>query len=306
MRRALPVIVLAALLVPTTGAPQPQQQAPTLKVETNLVMLPVTVVDRRGEFVSGLSESQFTVYDNDAPQAIEFFTSNDVPATVGLVVDSSSSMRGRRNEITAAGVAFAQSSHPLDEMFSVNFNEIVWTGLPAGVPFAASVEQLQQALARAPAAGMTALYDAVDLALTHLQLGVHDRKALIVVSDGGDNASAQTLEAVLEHARRAGAVIYTVLVANPDTHDANPGVLRRLADETGGTWFRPKQVEDVMTAFRRVASEIRSGYMIGFAPTDGSGGFHAVRVVVQGTDGRPLVVRTRAGYDAGYTRGPTR
>lgn len=309
MHRAVSVIVLAALPVALAGAPPVPQEVrgPTISVETNLVMLPVTVVNRHGQFVSGLTESHFTVYDNGDAQAIQFFTSEDVPATVGLLIDSSSSMRARRGEVTAAATAFAESSHPLDEMFTVNFNELVWTGLPRGVPFAANIEQLHTALARAPAAGMTALFDAVDLALDHLGLGARVRKALIIVSDGGDNASTHTLEDVSEHARRAGAVIYAVFVADPDTHDANPAVLRRLTDETGGRLFRPKRLDDIGTAFGRIAAEIRSGYIIGFSPANGgNGGFHTLRVVVDAGNGDSLTVRTRAAYYAGHTPGPTR
>jgi VWFA-related protein len=268
-------------------------------VQTNLVMLPVTVLDRRGVFVPGLTRENFTIYDNGTPRAIQFFTSEDLPATVGLVIDSSSSMYDRRDEVTAAATAFAGFSHPLDELFTMNFNERVWPGLPPKVAFAENVEQLRAALARAPAQGMTALYDAVDRALDHLQLGTHDRKILIVVSDGGNNAGRQTLDAVLEHARRAGAVVYSVMLFEPGDRDARPGVLKKLARETGGEVFWPKRVQDVMDAFTRIAREIRSGYTLGFSPPDTPDGFRVVRVVVNVGDHRQLIARTRAGYYAG-------
>jgi VWFA-related protein len=181
----------------------------------------------------------------------------------------------------------------------VNFNEYVWPGLPGGVTFAADAEQLHRALARAPAVGMTALFDAVDRALDHLQRGTRDRKALVVVSDGADNASGRTLADVIEHARRTDAVIYGVMVYDPDTHDAKPDVLRRLARETGGDVFTPKNVRGVMDAFARIGREIRTGYTIGFAPPAApDGGFRAIRVVADAGDGRTLIVRTRAGYYA--------
>ena len=272
-----------------------------ISVETDLVTLAVTVVDPRGRFVPGLSRQQFRVYDNGEPRAIELFTSEDLPATVGLVIDSSSSMRGRRDEVTAAAVAFAGFSHPLDELFTVNFNEAIWTGLPPYVPFAENVEQLRAALSRAPAQGMTALYDAVDVALNHLQLGTRDRRVLILVGDGGDNASALTLDRVVEHARRAGALIFSVMLADPDDREAKPSVLKKLARETGGVMFAPERVQGVMDAFTQIAREIRSGYTIGFSPPD-SDGFRAVRVVVDPGDGRQLLVRTRTGYYAGRSR----
>ena len=109
---------------------QPQERRPLLSVQTNLVMLPVTVLDSRGTFVPRLVLENFTLYDNGVVRPIEFFTSEDLPATVGLVIDSSGSMSVHRDEVTAAGSAFASFSHPLDEMFTVNFNEHVWLGLP--------------------------------------------------------------------------------------------------------------------------------------------------------------------------------
>ncbi len=306
MRRMLLVLMLLTLsTVPAAQAPQRGQgEPPTISVETNLVMLPVTVLARHGEFVTDLTADRFVVYDNGEPQPIEFFSSEEMPATVGLVIDSSSSMRVRRPDVTAAATAFASSAHPLDEMFSVNFNEQVWTGLPQGVPFADSVAQLHRALARAPAVGMTALYDAVDLALEHLQLGTRDRRALIVVSDGGDNASNRTLDEVLEHARRANVVIYAVLLADPSGHDAKPAVLRKLTKDTGGALVEPRRSEDVMSAFERIGQDIRSGYMLGYSPSAAdNGGFRTIKVVATSRDGRPLTVRTRAGYYAGHSHG---
>ena len=301
--RSLPLV---GLLVGFSGAlvsvaAQPRvTELPVLSVKTDLVVLPVTVVDRHGRFVTGLVREDFTVYDNGEPQAIQLFTNEDVPWTIGLVIDSSSSMRGRRETVTAAASAFAAMSHPLDELFTLNFNEAVWPGLPRHVAFAENAEQLLAALSAAPVQGMTALYDAVDRALDHLQLGTHDRKALIVVSDGGDNASTQTLDAVLGHARRASAAIYSVILFSPDHDDARPGVLKKLARETGGEAFTPRDVDEVVRAFGQIAREIRSGYTIGFSPPDApADGFRVVRVVADAGDRRQLVVRTRAGYYAG-------
>jgi VWFA-related protein len=284
------------------GAASTQQKAdtPILSANTDLVALSVTVVDRHGRLVTGLPREAFTVYDAGQRQAIEFFTSDDVPATVGLVIDGSGSMRGRRDDVAAAGAAFAAFSHPRDQFFVVNFNETVWPGLPRSVAFTEDVNELGAALSIVPPRGMTALYDAVDRALAHLQLGTRGRKALIVISDGGDNASSRTLESVLEHARRTSSVIYAVTLADPDDHDARPHVLKRLARETGGEAFTPARTDRVTGSFERIAREIRSVYTIGFLPPDTSdGGFRAIRVVVDARDGRQLVARTRAGYYAG-------
>jgi VWFA-related protein len=290
----------ASIALPPSAQQQGAERPLFLSVRTDLVTLPVAVVARNGAFVSGLTREQFTVYDNGEPRAIEFFTSEELPATVGLVIDSSRSMRDRRAAVSAAGLAFVGSSHPLDELFTVNFNETVWPGLPPGVTFTRDAEQLRAALDRAPANGMTALYDAVDVALEYVQLGTRDRKALIVVSDGGDNASTHTMSDVLEHARRADVVIYAVILADPDNHEARPQILRKLARETGGEVFAPKQPAAITSVFGQIASEIRAGYTIGFLPAETSeDGFRAIRVVADAGDRRPLIVRTRAGYYAG-------
>ena len=283
------------------GSPaQIAEQAPVLSVETNLVTLAITVVDRDGEFVAGLRREHFAVYDDGEPRPIEFFTTEDLPATIGLVIDSSGSMRGKRQQITAAAMAFAALSHPLDELFTVNFNEAVWLGLPRALGFTADRDQLRAALADAPAEGLSAVYDAVDRALAHVEHGTRDRKALIVVSDGGDNASTRSLDEVVQHARRSTAIVYAVTLFDPDDHDARPRILKRLARETGGEVFTPRRPSDVGRSFEQIARELRSGYTIGIQPPEmADGGFRSIRVVVDAGDGRRLVARTRAGYYAG-------
>lgn len=301
-------LIHLALLVglwSAVGAASPQQRVepPILSVRTDLVTLSVTVVDRQGALVAGLGPENFSVYDNGERQTIQFFTSEDLPGTIGLIVDSSGSMRGRRNDVTAAAAAFAAMRHSLDEFFTLTFNEAVWPGLPPHVTFTRDPDQLRAALSTAPAQGMTALYDAIDRGLNYLPRGTWDRKALIVVGDGGDNASAHTLAEVLERARRTNAVIYSVTLFDPDNRDARPQVLKTLARETGGHAFTPKRTEDVMFSFAQIAQEIRSGYTIGFAPAETSeGGFRSIRVVVDAGNRRQLIARTRAGYYAGPSR----
>jgi Ca-activated chloride channel homolog len=293
------MLFLAAGTSVGPGLPQQEVAAPVLSIKTELVTLPVTVVDPHGGFVTGLRREDFTVYDEGEVQPIEFFTSDDRPATIGLVIDSSGSMRERRQDVTAAATAFAGLSHPLDEFFTVNFNEKVWLGLPHPLAFTEDAAQLRAVLAAAPASGMTALHDAVDRALDHLTRGTRERRALIVVSDGGDNASAHTFESVLQHARIADATIYTVTLADPDDREAKPRLMKSLARETGGGTFSPRRADDVRKAFEQIARDIRSGYTIGFSTGDTAIGFHLVRVVADAGDRRALIARTRAGYYAG-------
>jgi Ca-activated chloride channel family protein len=293
-------LLLALSATAGSTAAQQQEQPPILSVRTDLVTLPVTVVDQRGALVTGLRVEDFTVYENGRPHPIEFFTSEDLPATIGLLIDSSGSMRGRREAVTLAAGAFAAMRHSRDEFFTLNFNEAVWPGLPPAVLFTEDMEELEAALEAAPAQGMTALYDALYRALDYMELGTRERRALIVVSDGGDNASTRTLDAVVERARRTTVVLYSVTFPDRDNRDARPGVLKRLARETGGRAFAPDTTAEVSQAFTRIADEIRSGYTIGFTPAEASTPeFRAVRVVADGRDGRMLIVRTRAGYYAG-------
>jgi Ca-activated chloride channel family protein len=282
------------------ASPQKAGVPPVLSITTDLVTLAVTVVDRHGTFVAGLRSEHFTVYDNGEPRPIEFFGAEDLPATIGLVIDSSGSMRGKREQVTAAAMAFVALSHPLDELFTVNFNERVWPGLPRALAFTADREQLREALTKAPAQGMTAAYDAIDWALGHLERGSRDRKALIVVSDGGDNASAHSVDDLLERARQSMATIYAVTLYDPDDHQARPRLLKRPARATGGEAFTPHSASDAVRAFERIARELRSGYTIAIQPPDSlERGFRSIRVDVDAGDGRRLVARTRAGYYAG-------
>jgi VWFA-related protein len=302
-RLTYPTLLLVVGSVVAAISAQERVERPILSVRTDLVTLSVTVADQRGAFVSGLAEKNFAVYDNGDRQTIQFFTSEDLPATVGLLVDSSGSMRGRRADMTAVAAAFAAMGHPLDEFFSLHFNEEAWPGLPPSVDFTEDPGRLRTALLVTPAQGMTALYDALDRGLRHLQHGTRDRKVLILVSDGGDNASEQTLTAVIDLARRTDAVIYPVTLFDPDNRDARPQVLKALARETGGRVSVAKGPQDVMRSFAQIAQEIRSGYTIGFAPVETSvSGFRSIRVLVNAGDHRQLIARTRAGYYAGPSR----
>jgi Ca-activated chloride channel family protein len=298
----LKYLALSIGVIAAAGASSTEQrgETPVLSVRTDLVSLTVTVVDDHGVLVPDLREQDFTVYDNGRPQTIAFFSSEEVAATIGLLIDSSGSMRGRRANVTAAAAAFAAMCHPRDEFFTVNFNETVWPGLPSDVPFTEDAGQLRVALDAAPAEGLTALYDAVARGLVHLRRGTRDRKALIVVSDGGDNASRLTHAHVVESARLGDAAVYSVTFFDPDNREARHDLLKALALDTGGQAFTVKNEDDLMRSFARIAREIRASYTIGFVPGDpAASGFRTIRVVAHAGDHRRLTARTRAGYYAG-------
>jgi VWFA-related protein len=294
LRRPLLTFLLSLLAWPQ-GAP------PTLSVRSDLVTLAVTVADGRGQPVDGLHAEQFTVFDGGTPRPIEFFSGDAMAASIGLLLDASGSMRGLRPGIVAAAAAFAQTRLPDDEYFVLHFNEALWPGLPEGMPFTSDAAVLVNAIGAYPARGTTALYDAVIFGLAHLDTGARDRKALIVVSDGGDNASVHTLQDAVAQARRAAVTIYGISLLDRDSADARPKVLKALAEDTGGRLFTIERPDQAIAAFVAIAREIRSAYAIGFVPLDAPPGFHAIRVTV-GAAGGHLVARTRAGYYAGPLR----
>ena len=278
----------------------PEEGAFRISVDVDLVVLQATVRDGAGHTVMELKRGDFTAFEDGKPQLIRLFRHEDTPVTVGLIVDHSSSMREKLADVTAAAKSFVQFSNPNDRIFVVNFNENVSLGLPNGVPFSDNAEQLGYAIWRAPAIGTTALYDATVEGLKRLQQSTHDKKVLIVISDGGDNASKSSLDHVLKLTEQSNAMIYTVGIFDPDDPDKNPAVLRRLARESGGEAFFPTQIGETMKICQRIARDIRDQYTIGYSSTNGrrDGVYHKVRVVAREKDRGKLFVRTRTGYSA--------
>lgn len=281
-----------------------QQGAPAgsdaIKVDVNLVVLHASVRDRKGEFVPGLQKEDFHVFEDGRPQAIGLFRHEDVPVSVGLVVDNSASMGRKRADVAAAALAFARSSNPQDEMFVVNFNERVGLGLPASEPFTSSPSELEEALNGVPAYGMTALYDAIQTGLDHFKKATCDKKVLIAVSDGGDNASRHTLSQVLTGLERSNVIVYTIGIFDEYDGDQNPGVLKKIARATGGEAFLPATSAEVTPICERIAADIRQQYTIGYAPSNQKydGTYRTIKVTASKHHGGKLVVRTRAGYIA--------
>ena len=299
------LVALFLLLVQPTVARPPEDRPSqgdqgTIRVNVDLVVLHATVQNRRDTLVSGLGKEDFQVYEDGVLQEIKFFSHEDIPVTVGLVVDNSGSMIPKRREVIAAALAFARSSHPEDQMFVVNFNENVSFGLANDTPFTDKEAQLEAALSRIAADGMTALYDAVAAALEHLKKGNRDKKVLIVISDGADNASKHNLAEIMAMAEQSDAIIYTLGLFQQEDPDRNPRVLRRLARATGGEAFLPGSVKHVVPICERIARDIRNQYTIAYVPANRKqDGTYRVIQVKAGAPGRGrLLVRTRAGYYA--------
>lgn len=272
-----------------------------IAVDVDLVVLHATVRDRKGHIVPDLRQQDFGIYENGVRQSIRLFEHEDTPVTVGLVVDHSGSMRPKLAQVIAAARTFVQSSNPEDQMFVVNFNENVSLGLSGRIPFTNNATELERAISNAPADGMTALYDAVAQGIEKLQEGGPKKKVLLVISDGGDNASSHALDDVLKMAERSNAIIYTIGLADEADPDRNPRVLRKLANKTGGEAFFPDELSAVVALCESIARDIRNQYTIGYVSTNvvPEGVYRAIRVAAQAEDRGKLLVRTRAGYIAG-------
>ncbi|MGA2349742.1 MAG: VWA domain-containing protein [Terracidiphilus sp.] len=270
----------------------------TLRIKVNLVVLSATVVDRHGVLVSGLDKQSFQVYENRVLQQIKNFSHEDVPVTVGLVVDNSGSMGPKRADVIAAALSFARSSNPQDQMFVVNFNENVTYGLPAKTLFTDRQDQLQLALLSIKTIGETALYDGIAAALERLNQGNADKKVLILISDGGDNASKRNLGQVIEMAKHSAAIIYAIGIFDEQDGDQNPGVLRRFARETGGEAFFPESSKEITPICEGIARDIRNQYTLAYAPTIGAqdNKYRAIEVDASAPGHGRLSVRTRTGY----------
>jgi VWFA-related protein len=295
------LIILPCVAV-AQGVPQRDQVGPyTIRTNVDLVVLQATVRDHKGAPVSGLSQENFQVYENKVLQPIESFSHEDVPVTIGLVIDNSGSMRPKRSDVIAAALAFARSSNPEDQIFVVNFNEHVSLGLPANMPFTSNAAQLEKALTRNVITGMTALYDAVAVGLEQLQKGKWDKKVLIVVSDGGDDASKRKLAQVLSMVNQSNAAIYTMGIFDETDEDRNPRVLKQLSRASGGEAFFPKILQEILPICELIAHDIRSQYTVTFVPTNKKhdGTYRTIEVKAhESSGGRRLSVSTRAGYSA--------
>jgi Ca-activated chloride channel homolog len=305
--RTVSVVALALYLPALPALPaqaafpsQPVQEPSFRSGSSELVVLPVVVTDKQGRYISDVPSQQFTILDNGRRVPIELFSNEDTPVTVGLILDASGSMRSKLGEVIAAAVAFAKSSNPEDELFAIRFNDDVRDAV-TDRPFlpASDLGALESAVSALRPEGRTALYDGLIAGLDHLARGSRARKVLIVVSDGGDNASEATLDRVLKRARDSNAAIYTIGIYDEDDLDRNPRVLKSLAETTGGARFLPRSPGDLLRVCERIAREIRSGYTIGYVPPDRDGAYHRVRVLVDPSPSRRLYVRTRPGYFAG-------
>jgi VWFA-related protein len=276
-------------------------------VSANLVLLPVKVTDGRGTFVPGLKLEDFRVYEDGQLQKLTVFEEGDTPVTVGLVVDHSRSMGSKLPDVVTAVSSFAHSSNPQDEMFVVDFNDDVSIELMKGKAFSNDAKELGEALTAVSARGRTALYDAVSEGLHHLQYGHLEKKALVIISDGGDNASHLKYSQVLAQARQSQAMIYSIGLVGSNDAEENPGLLRRLCKDTGGIAYFPHEGESAAKVSTEIARDLREQYTLGYVPQNmkRADAFRKIEVKITAPGHSKLHARTRQGYSPAAEKQPT-
>jgi Ca-activated chloride channel family protein len=297
---AVPLLLLSGALL--------AQERPTFRAQSDLVVVSAMVEDGRGAAVPGLEQSNFIVYEDNYPQEISFFSAADAPASIGLLIDNSTSMSSKRERVVAAAVQFAELSNPQDEIFVLAFNEDVREAWAPRIIQESDASILRATLLnRISARGKTALFDAVTGALDRLKTATHTRQVLVIVSDGSDNASRTNLDDTMARIQSSHAMIYSVILHDPVDRDGNPKLLRRMSGETGGEAFMPRDIDDVPEALEHIARDIRATYTIGYVPRNQTqdGKLRKLRVVASHPDGRKLKVQTRGGYIAPTSERPS-
>jgi Ca-activated chloride channel family protein len=263
------------------------------------VVLHAVVFDDKQRFVTNLDKTAFSIFEDGHPQTITSFRHEDIPVSIGIVVDNSGSMREKRQKVNAAALNLVRASNPDDEVFVVNFNDEYYLDQD----YTANINKLKDSLEKIEARGGTALYDAVVASADWLKHAKREKKVIFVVTDGEDTASAQSLEQAIRHLQAEnGPTVYSLGILGEEEHPKRAKrALQVMADRTGGIAFFPKTLDEVDAISRSVAHDIRNQYTIGYKPTTprSQGGYRTVHVDAKSRSYGKLVVRTKSGYYAG-------
>jgi Ca-activated chloride channel family protein len=268
------------------------------KTQVREVILNATVVDEQRRLVTDLDRPAFTAFENGAPQATTSFHRENVPVAMGIVIDNSGSMREKRDQVNRAVLNLIRAGNSKDETFVVNFSQDSFLDQD----FTSDTGLLEAALQKVSSQGSTALYDAIVASAVHLTNNTRvERKVLLLITDGRDNASQETLQEAMRHLQQEnGTTLYAIGLLGGELQQSDTGALQSLAEATGGVAFFPKRLDEVSDITRVVARDIHSQYTIGYKPTDHrNSGYRTIEVRAQAPNHRKLTVRTRSGYYAG-------
>src|SRR5579885_3731358 len=305
-RRQVLALFGAAAAAPGQTPPRPDSQksgpggeeVPVYQPGAKLVDLHVSVLDKSGKLVTDIPQSAFKVYENGVEQPIKIFRREDVPVSMGIIIDNSGSMRDKRAKVAAAALALVKASNPQDEVFIVDFNDDAYLDQP----LTSDIKKLEAALDKIDSRGGTAMRDAISMSIDYVKdKGKKDKKVLLVVTDGNDNTSNETLEQLLRKCQRSEVLVYCIgLLSEEEPREARSAkrALKNLAEASGGLDFYPKDLAEVEKITPQVAHEIRNQYLLAYSPLNTAldGSYRRIEVKVKGYGN--LQVRTRSGYYA--------
>jgi VWFA-related protein len=286
------------------GAEAPVERRGNIRIDTTLVLINVTVVDPMNRFVTGLEREHFRLFEEKAEQKVTHFASEDAPLSIGLVFDCSGSMGAKLQKSRQAAAQFFKTANPEDEFFLVQFNDRP----ELTMKFSTNTEEIQNRLTFTQAKGRTALLDGVYLALNEMKRGRNPRKAILILSDGGDNSSRYTESEIKNLVREADVQIYAIGIFEPMSARgrtaeelSGPSLLTEIAEQTGGRHFPVENINELPDIAAKIGIELRNQYMLGYTPTnrEKDGKYRRVQVkLVQPRGLPPLRAFSRTGYYA--------
>lgn len=284
------------------SAPPEEKRTPNLRIDVPLVLINVNVTTPLGVTVTGLEKEHFRLYEDKAEQKITQFSSEDAPLSIGLVFDASGSMGSKLQKSREAAAQFFKTANPEDEFFLVQFNDRP----ELSVPFTTNTEEIQNRLTFTNAKGRTALLDGVYMAMSQMKKARNTRKAILVLSDGGDNSSRYTESEIKNAVREADVQVYAIGIFEPigargrtAEELSGPGLLNEMAEQTGGKHFPVENLNELPDVVAKIGTELRNQYVLGYAPSNQArdGKYRRVKVTLNTPKGLPPL---KAYYRTGY------
>ena len=289
---------------PRMRTPEPGDRRGNIRIDSTLVLINVTVVDPLNRFVTGLDREHFRLFEEKVEQTVSHFASEDAPLSVGLVFDASGSMGAKLQKSRQAAAQFFKTANPQDEFYLIQFNDRP----QMVVPFTTNTEEIQNRLTFTQAKGRTALLDGVYLALHEMKKARNPRKAILILSDGGDNSSRYTESEIKNLVREADVQVYAIGIFEPVSSRgrtaeelSGPSLLTEMAEQTGGRHFPVENINELPDIAAKIGIELRNQYVLGYSPAnqEKDGKYRRVQVkLVQPRGLPPLRTFSRAGYYA--------